>query len=96
MSAPTSIDDPDDPRLADYRALNDAALRRSIEGDRVCIAEGAFVVARLLRSPFAVRSFLVSDRKWPSLGELGDAINAHEAPTFVVAQRVMNAVAGFD
>ncbi|HTN81115.1 MAG TPA: RNA methyltransferase, partial [Acidimicrobiales bacterium] len=96
MSAATSIDDPDDPRLADYRALNDAALRRSVEGDTVCIAEGAFVVERLLRSPFAVRSFLVSERRWPSLGELGRAVETHEAPTFVVPQRVMNAVAGFD
>ena len=70
MSAPTSIDDPDDPRVAEYRALNDAALRRAIEGAEVCIAEGSLVVERLLQTSFAVRSFLVSDRRWRSLGSL--------------------------
>ena len=96
VSAPTSIDDPDDPRVAEYRALNDAALRRAIEGADVCIAEGSLVVERLLRTSFAVRSFLVSDRRWQSLGPLATALEAHPAPTYLASQAVMNQVAGFD
>jgi tRNA G18 (ribose-2'-O)-methylase SpoU len=96
VSATTSIDDPDDPRVAEYRALNDAALRRSIERDEVCIAEGALVVDRLLHSPFSVRSFLVSDRRWPALGRLAGAIETHDAPAYLATQAVMNEIAGFD
>ncbi len=96
VSAPTSIDDPDDPRVAEYRALNDAALRRAIEGAEVCIAEGSLVVERLLQTSFAVRSFLVSDRRWQSLGPLATALEAHPAPTYLASQAVMNQVAGFD
>ena len=96
VSAPTTIDDPDDPRVADYHALNDAALRRDIEGDGVCIAEGAFVVDRLLRHPPLLRSALVADRRWPTLGPLADALVRAPMPVYVASQAVMNAVAGFD
>jgi tRNA G18 (ribose-2'-O)-methylase SpoU len=96
VSTPTTIDDPDDPRVAEYRALNDAALRRSIEGEDVCIAEGTFVVERLLRSDYPVRSALVSENRWASLGALADALTSMQAPLYVAAQPVMNAVAGFD
>ena len=96
VSAPTCIDDPDDPRLADYRALNDAALRRSIEGDNVCIAEGAFVVERLLRHPALLRSALVADRRWTALGPLADELTSATMPVYLASQAVMNTVAGFD
>ena len=96
VSTPTTIDDPDDPRVAEYRALNDAALRRSIEGDRVCIAEGAFVVERLLRHPPLLRSALVADRRWTTLGPLADQLARAPMPVYVASQAVMNAIAGFD
>ncbi len=96
MSAPTTIHDPGDPRLAEYRALNDAALRRSIEGDDVCIAEGAFVVARLLGSSYPMRSALVAESKWDSLGALARALAAHPSPLYLAPQSVMNEIAGFD
>ncbi len=96
MSTPTIIHDPDDSRLAEYRALNDAALRRSIEGEDVCIAEGAFVVARLLRSSYPMRSALVAESRWGSLGALAEALAAHPSPTYLAPQSVMNEIAGFD
>ena len=96
VSAPTTIDDPDDPRVAEYRALNDAALRRDIEGDEVCIAEGAFVVDRLLRHPPLLRSALVADRRWATLGPLADELARGPMPVYVASQAVMNAIAGFD
>ena len=41
------IDDPDDPRLADYRDLTDVALRRVLEPDEgLYIAESAKRIAR--------------------------------------------------
>ncbi len=96
MSAPTIIHDPKDPRLAEYRTLNDAGLRQSIEGDDVCIAESALVVARLLGSPYPMRSALVSESRWDSLGRLASDLAAHPSPIYVAAQPVMNEIVGFD
>ena len=62
----------------------------------MCIAEGALVVDRLLHSPFSVRSFLVSERRWPALGPLATALAAHPAPTYLASQAVLNGIAGFD
>lgn len=81
------VDDPDDDRLAVYRDLTDADLRR--RGDAL-IAEGATVLRRLLASPYRVLSLLVTpsrlDPSWASL----------DVPVFVATQQVMNRVAGFD
>jgi tRNA G18 (ribose-2'-O)-methylase SpoU len=96
VSTPTTIDDPDDPRVSDYRALNDAALRRAIEGDRICIAEGAFVVERVLRHESLLRSALIADRRWTTLGSLGDRLVRAPIPVYVAPQAVMSSIAGFD
>lgn len=58
------IDDPDDPRLADYRDLTDVALRRVLEPDEgLYIAESAKVIARALAAGHRPRSVLVQS-KW--------------------------------
>ena len=64
MAEPITITDYDDPRLEEYVALTDAVLRRQMEGDIVCIAEGALVVARLLRSRYPMRSALIAEPQW--------------------------------
>ncbi len=84
------ISDPDDPRLDDYRNIPDATL---LEQRGLFVAEGRLVVRRLLTSPFATRSLLVTDT---ALTDLGDAIEGHDLPVYVVPQRVMNDVAGFN
>ncbi|SEJ69338.1 TrmH family RNA methyltransferase [Demequina mangrovi] len=58
-----AVDDPADPRLADYRGLTDVALRRVLEPERgLYMAEGAKVIARALRAGHRPRSVLVSER----------------------------------
>jgi tRNA G18 (ribose-2'-O)-methylase SpoU len=95
MASPTMIDDPTDPRLEEYTALNDAVLRQQIEGDTLCIAEGALVVSRVLRSRYPLRSALIAESRWSSLGPLGAALAAHPAPVYVAPLGVMSRVAGF-
>jgi tRNA G18 (ribose-2'-O)-methylase SpoU len=81
-----AIDDPDDPRLADYRALRDAELQGAF------IAEGALVVRQLLRSPYRVRSVLVTPRKLAAL----DADLPPDVTVYVAPRELLRAVVGFD
>lgn len=94
MSTVVHLHDPADERLADYRALNDAALRARHEHDQgVFIAEGAFVVARLLQSPLEVVSVLVTPKR---LADLASVLDPIEAVVYVVAPEVMRDIVGFD
>ena len=48
---PIDIDDPNDPRLADYVALRDSSLRRHLESEQgLFIAEGEKVIRRAVQS----------------------------------------------
>lgn len=79
----------DDPRLDGYRNLKDAQLRA--DGDAF-IAESELVVRKLLASPLAVRSIVVTEPRWRALstGPLRP-----EVPIYLVDQDVIDAVAGF-
>lgn len=83
----------DDPRLADYRELKDAAARRRIEGDELFIAEGPTAIERLLASGHRVRSVLVSEAKWERLRELLEPL---DAPVYVVTVDLLQDIVGFD
>jgi tRNA G18 (ribose-2'-O)-methylase SpoU len=84
------IDDPGDPRIADYRNIPDSAL---LERQQVFVAEGRLVVRRLLASKRLVtRSVMVTA---PAFAALSHEI-AHHIPVFLASQSVMNSVTGFD
>lgn len=85
------IDDPEDPRLSDYRDLTDIALRRVREpAEGLYIAESAKVIARAVGAGHRVRSVLVQE-KW-----LDDATRvAGEAPVYVVRDDVAEALTGY-
>jgi tRNA G18 (ribose-2'-O)-methylase SpoU len=86
-----SIDDPGDPRLADYYGIPDPELARS---RGVFVAEGRLVVGRLLASRFAARSVMVTPT---ALDAMTRDIEPHrDLPVFVVPQTVMDGVAGFN
>jgi len=87
-----TIDDPDDPRVAEYRNIPDPDLLR----DRaVFIAEGRQVVRQLLGSHrFETRSVLVSPAAFESLRDVLDARPA--LPVFVMPVDRMMALVGFD
>ena len=80
------VDDADDPRLADYRALRDADLPDAF------IAEGALVVRSLLSSLYRVRSVLVTPRKLTALAD----VLPPGVPVYVAPRPLLKAVVGFD
>jgi len=103
------VDDPADARVADYVGLSDAEARRRVErpgpgalgGDGegetgFFVAEGAVVIGQLVRSPYRVRSFLVTDRGLKALeSRLTDLVVGTGAPVYLASQPVMEAIAGF-
>lgn len=86
------VDDPDDPRLADYVRLRETSLRRHLETEQgIFIAEGEKVIRRALAAGYRPRSFLLAPR-W--LAGLTDALPA-EVPVYVVSEALAEAVSGF-
>ncbi len=93
MASYVEVDDPADPRLADYRDLRDVELRQSLEAEHgLFLAEGEKVVRRAVESGHPVRSFLMAPR-W--LDGLADVLDSADAPCFVVSEEVAEQVTGF-
>lgn len=91
-----SIEDPGDPRVALYRGLRDADLRRSVEAEHgVFVAEGVRSVSTLLESPWPVISILLTPNRAASAGELVTIAEQRGASVFVARADVFDAVAGF-
>ena len=88
------IDDPRDPRLADYVSLRDTTLRRSLETERgLFVAEGEKVIRRAIETGHRPRSFLLAQR-W--LRGLGDVLRLHaDVDVYVVSEALAEAVTGF-
>jgi tRNA G18 (ribose-2'-O)-methylase SpoU len=86
----TVITDPDDERLADYRALTDVALRTRWEPPHgLFIAEGELVLRRALRAGYRPRSFLVDEKRVDQIGFVPDA------PVYAAGPPVLSKVTGF-
>jgi tRNA G18 (ribose-2'-O)-methylase SpoU len=93
MATIVEIDDPADPRLADYRDLRDVELRKTLEAEHgLFLAEGEKVVRRAVESGHHPRSFLMSPR-W--LEGLQDILDATEAPCFVLDDAAIEELTGF-
>ncbi|MGZ8786129.1 MAG: TrmH family RNA methyltransferase, partial [Acidimicrobiia bacterium] len=90
MATVIEITDPSDPRVAEYVRLTDAELRRDTGG---FIAESLEVVRRLLASSHPVRSVLVTPARYAQLAE---DLAPVDTTVLIVAQAVMNEVAGFN
>jgi tRNA G18 (ribose-2'-O)-methylase SpoU len=83
-----------DPRIADYAALSDAALRRQADpANGRYIAEGAKVIGRALAAGHRPRSFFMAPKR---LAGLAEVLEAHPGvPVFVGPDEVLEAVTGF-
>lgn len=94
----------DDPRLADYRHLTDAAARRAIEGPDgagIFIAEGVLALRQLLRSDHRVRSILSTPARATAVhrelrAALAEGRSATEAPHLVAPRPVLEQITGYD
>ena len=94
---PDPVDDPADPRVADFFRLNDPDLRRLREGPDAggtgfFVAEGALVIRQLLHSRFPVRAVLLTAQ---GLAALEADLRGVDAPVYLVSQSVMTSIAGF-
>ncbi|MEO6652115.1 MAG: RNA methyltransferase [Ilumatobacteraceae bacterium] len=95
MAGVITIDDPDDPRLADYRRLNDQAARRAMEGDEFFMSEGWKSIERLMDSGHRFRSVLLSPSRVNRFRQYLDRPELVEVPVFVADDAVMHDIVGF-
>ncbi|MGO9925845.1 MAG: TrmH family RNA methyltransferase [Mycobacterium sp.] len=87
------VNDPDDPRLDDFRDLNSVDRRPDLpSGKGLVIAEGVLVVQRMLASRFTPHALLGTDRR---LAELKDDLAGTGAPFYRASADVMARVVGF-
>jgi tRNA G18 (ribose-2'-O)-methylase SpoU len=87
------VEDPDDPRLADYRDLRDVELRKHLEAEHgLFLAEGEKVVRRAVEAGFRPRSLLMAPR-W--VDGLADVLAATDAPCYVLPEALAEEVTGF-
>ena len=87
------VSDPLDERLADYRHLRDADIRRAMEGDAFLIAEGVAVVRRLAVSGLPIRSVLLTPQR---LATMFPSVSHLDCPVYVAPPEVVAGTAGFN
>lgn len=87
---PEAVTDPDDPRLADYRALTDVALRTRFEPPNgLFIAEGELVLGRALRAGYRARSVLLDAKRVDQVA-VPDGV-----PVYTADQALLEQLTGF-
>ena len=90
---PIQVTDVGDPRLGDYAALTDAALRKRYEHQHgVLIAEGPNPVRALVTSPYPVRSFLVAEERVEAMAPVLASVRA---PAYVVTRVLLEELVRF-
>lgn len=94
--APILISDAADERLADFRALNDQALRRKLEGDEFFITEGYVAIERLIESDHVIRSVLLGSSRVARFEPYLEQLAASNTPVFVAEKSTIAEVVGFD
>ncbi len=82
------LDDPDDPRLADYRQLKEHRLN---EDSGKFVAESELIVRKLLGSTLRIHSILLTETRLRSLHD----VMRPGCATYVLPQEGINRVAGF-
>jgi tRNA G18 (ribose-2'-O)-methylase SpoU len=92
MRAVELITDPEDERIADYRALTDVELRTRWEPPHgLFIAEGELVLRRAVRAGYRARSYLLDEKRLDQLADLTDG----DAPVYAASQEVLEKATGF-
>ncbi len=93
MAGIVAVDDPGDPRLADYARLTDVRLRTSMEpAHGLFVAEGEKVIRRAVAAGFATRSMLVTKDK---LAGLADVAAGCPGPVYVISHEAAELLTGY-
>jgi tRNA G18 (ribose-2'-O)-methylase SpoU len=93
MAGIVVVDDPSDPRLADYARLTDVRLRTALEpAHGLFVAEGDKVIRRAVAAGYRVRSMLVTQDKLAGLADLADAC---PGPVYLVSDQAAEQVTGY-
>src|SRR5215471_12861951 len=93
MAGIVVVDDPGDPRLADYARLTDVRLRTALEpAHGLFVAEGDKVIRRAVAAGYQVRSMLVTRDK---LAGLADLASACPGPVYLVSDQAAEQVTGY-
>ena len=93
---PITMTSADDPRLSDYVALTDVALRRRLEPKHgLFIAESEKVIRRALAAGYRPRSYLMAPRWLSDLADLVDSAEADGIPVFTGEPAVIESLTGF-
>lgn len=91
---PVAVERPDDPLVADYVGLTDAARRMRHEPEAgFFIAEGDQVVRRAAAAGYPARSLLLSPQR---LADLSPELVALDCPVLVASHEVLEAATGYD
>jgi tRNA G18 (ribose-2'-O)-methylase SpoU len=93
MAGIVVVDDPSDPRLADYARLTDVRLRTALEpAHGLFVAEGDKVIRRAVAAGYQVRSMLVTQDKLAGLADVADAC---PGPVYLVSDEAAEQVTGY-
>ncbi len=92
----TYIDDPDDPRLDDYRELNSIAVRAEMERDEYFMGEGYVPIDRMLDSGHRMRSVLLHPKRLRRFIPTMSRPEMAGVPVYVADQEVLVDVVGFN
>jgi tRNA G18 (ribose-2'-O)-methylase SpoU len=88
-----AVEDPDDPRLVDYRSLTDVALRTRIEPPHgLFIAEGSLVIERAIAANYQLRSALMTPQ-W--LDRTAPTLQPSDAPVYLGSEQLLRTLTGF-
>ncbi|MEI2812215.1 MAG: RNA methyltransferase [Candidatus Microthrix subdominans] len=96
MSETISVGDADDPRVADFRRLNDQAARREMEGDEYFLSEGWVSIDRLIDSGHGFRSVLLSPSRVNRFQPFMERPELAGVPVYVAERDVMHDIVAFD
>jgi tRNA G18 (ribose-2'-O)-methylase SpoU len=90
------VEDPADPRVADYARLTDVGHRvRREPADGVFIAEGATVLQRALDAGFAPRSLLLAPNRVEPAARLAATVESRGAPVYVAGPEILERLTGY-
>jgi tRNA G18 (ribose-2'-O)-methylase SpoU len=94
VSPRIAIEDPADPRLAEYVDLRDVNLRKLLEAEHgIFIAEGEKVIRRAAETGYEPRSFLLAARWLDSLADVLE--RCPDVPVYVITPELAEQVTGF-